>query len=120
MLKTYHIFNGKSITRENPKSIIIQIRCLGRQSILQAAKEKNKCFADGKEIVFFHYVSAEIVNERAVFTETKIRKELKYKMFCVMFLDKAFEQYSTLDRRNRETQEISTRKILKDQSSLLK
>lgn len=88
MLKTYQIFNGKSITQENPKSIIIHIWCLGRQSILQAAKEKNKCFADGKEIVFFHYVSAEIVNERAVFTETKIRKELKYKMLCVMYLDK--------------------------------
>lgn len=120
MLKTYQIFNGKSITQENPKSIIIHIWCLGRQSILQAAKEKNKCFADGKEIVFFHYVSAEIVNERAVFTETKIRKELKYKMLCVMYLDKALEQYSTLGRKNREIQEMSTRQILNDQSSLLK
>lgn len=57
-----------------------------------------------KESCFFHYISAEIVNERAGFTETTKKKiqELKSKMLCMMYLDKALQQYSTLKLLQKE------------------
>lgn len=68
----------------------MQLGYSDKQSICQATKEKNKCFADGKGVVFFNYISTEILNERTGFTEIK-----KYATFCVTYLDKALEQYST-------------------------
>lgn len=49
---------------------------MDRQSIRQAAKEKNKFFADGKGIVVFNYIGTEILNERTGFIETK--KSMKH------------------------------------------